>query len=299
MTATQSLYLRLRRGGIEPGDSEDLKIRKTILVFAMGLMTAAPMFWLALYWFMGLQLSATFPLAYQLISVGTLIVYLVTRSFAFFQYTQLALFLFFPFIVQLLIGNFISASGAVLWGFIAPVVAVAVLGARASVPWFVAHIAMVFFCGVIDFQLAGAIQTAPLVPLRTSVLFFTMNFIGISAISYFVLRYASLQKETYATELEKTNALVQFEQERSEKLLLNILPSPIAERLKRQDQTIADGFADVTVMFADCHCGGNGAEPDLRDAEPGLLRIRRARRSPRSGKDQDHRRRLHGRGRPQ
>jgi adenylate cyclase len=251
MTATSSLYLRLRHGGIEPEDSEELKIRKTILVFAMGLMTAAPMFWLALYWIMGLQLSATVPLAYQLISVGTLIVYVVTRSFGFFQYTQVGLFLFFPFIIQLLIGNFISASGAVLWGFIAPVVAVAVLGARASIPWFVAHIAMVIICGMIDFQLAGAAQSAPLVPLRTSVLFFTLNFIGISAISYFVLRYAALQKETYAGELEKTNALLQFEQERSEKLLLNILPSPVAERLKREDQTIADGFADVTVMFAD------------------------------------------------
>jgi class 3 adenylate cyclase len=32
---------------------------------------------------------------------------------------------------------------------------------------------------------------------------------------------------------------------------LNILPGPVAERLKHSNQTIADGFADVTVMFAD------------------------------------------------
>ncbi len=41
------------------------------------------------------------------------------------------------------------------------------------------------------------------------------------------------------------------EQERSEHLLLNILPAPIAERLKHSESTIADGFADVSVMFAD------------------------------------------------
>jgi adenylate cyclase len=41
------------------------------------------------------------------------------------------------------------------------------------------------------------------------------------------------------------------EQGRSERLLLNILPGPIAERLKHDSQTIADGFADVTVMFVD------------------------------------------------
>lgn len=41
------------------------------------------------------------------------------------------------------------------------------------------------------------------------------------------------------------------EQERSEQLLLNILPRPIAERLKEGQRTIADIFPDVTVLFAD------------------------------------------------
>ena len=39
--------------------------------------------------------------------------------------------------------------------------------------------------------------------------------------------------------------------ERSEKLLLNILPGSISERLKRGEQSIADGLAEVTVLFAD------------------------------------------------
>ena len=38
---------------------------------------------------------------------------------------------------------------------------------------------------------------------------------------------------------------------RSEELLLNILPPSIAGRLKASGDTIADGFADVTVLFAD------------------------------------------------
>jgi adenylate cyclase len=44
---------------------------------------------------------------------------------------------------------------------------------------------------------------------------------------------------------------LQLEQERSEQLLLNILPQPIAERLKRGEGIIADSFAEVTVLFAD------------------------------------------------
>lgn len=44
---------------------------------------------------------------------------------------------------------------------------------------------------------------------------------------------------------------LQIEQEKSEKLLLNILPKPIADRLKRGARTIADHFPDVTVLFSD------------------------------------------------
>ncbi|MFM9966974.1 MAG: adenylate/guanylate cyclase domain-containing protein [Burkholderiales bacterium] len=249
--ASESFVQRLRHAGIEPNDSDDLKIRKTILVFAMGLMTAAPMFWLAVYWLMGIQLSATLPLGFQFVSVATLLIYVATRSFSFFCYAQLSLFLFFPFVAQLSIGNFISASGVVLWGILAPICAVPVLGARASIPWFIGHIAIIIMCGVVDYQLASTLQTAPHVPLRTSAVFFSLNFIAISSMAFFVLRFAAVQKERYEDQLSETHRLLQVEQDRSEKLLLNILPTPIAERLKQENQTIADGFADVTVMFAD------------------------------------------------
>jgi class 3 adenylate cyclase len=41
------------------------------------------------------------------------------------------------------------------------------------------------------------------------------------------------------------------EREKSERLLLNVLPPPIAERLKAGASTIADHFGEVTVLFAD------------------------------------------------
>ncbi len=49
---------------------------------------------------------------------------------------------------------------------------------------------------------------------------------------------------------EKTELIEQKNRE-NEALLLNILPSEIAVRLKHGEGTIADGFADVTVLFGD------------------------------------------------
>ena len=52
-------------------------------------------------------------------------------------------------------------------------------------------------------------------------------------------------------EAVRTRRALTLEQERSEGLLLNILPAPIATRLKQHEDVIADGFAEVTVLFAD------------------------------------------------
>lgn len=52
------------------------------------------------------------------------------------------------------------------------------------------------------------------------------------------------QEQAYLQELNE-------EKEKSERLLLNILPQAIAQRLKQGETTIADSFSDVTVMFAD------------------------------------------------
>ncbi len=42
-----------------------------------------------------------------------------------------------------------------------------------------------------------------------------------------------------------------LERQKVDRLLLNILPEQIADRLKQEEQTIADSFAEVTVLFAD------------------------------------------------
>lgn len=69
------------------------------------------------------------------------------------------------------------------------------------------------------------------------------------------LRQTSVELELRVTErtlqLRQTNQRLQEEQLKSEQLLLNILPEPIAKRLKAGHDQIADGFAEVTVLFAD------------------------------------------------
>jgi adenylate cyclase len=91
----------------------------------------------------------------------------------------------------------------------------------------------------------------PLVSVETSVVFFALNFLAVSTIVFLLLRFAIAQKQLTAERLAEAHTLLESEQERSERLLLNILPAPVALRLKQNEKNIADGFADVSVMFAD------------------------------------------------
>ncbi len=66
-----------------------------------------------------------------------------------------------------------------------------------------------------------------------------------------VLVITALALAATMAEREKARQELESEKEKSEQLLLNILPLPIATRLKRQEGTIADHFAEATVLFAD------------------------------------------------
>lgn len=62
---------------------------------------------------------------------------------------------------------------------------------------------------------------------------------------------ASLEKQQLRKREQSAVHDLEAEREKSERLLLNILPAKVAGRLKAGEDLIADKFADVTVLFAD------------------------------------------------
>ena len=63
-------------------------------------------------------------------------------------------------------------------------------------------------------------------------------------------RFRDLEKD-YLEQLQKEKELLQMEQMKSERLILNILPKPIAERLKKNEKNISSSYEDVTILFSD------------------------------------------------
>ena len=247
-SSTETSGLVALVSGTAVAESPEEKLSGDMLLFSTSLMALASVLWLSIYWSLGLRFSTSIPLAFLFLSAANMFFFMKTRKLGSFCITQLTMFLFTPFIMQWSIGNFVNASGVSLWAMLAPVGAIVILGTRESMPWFIAYIFMTAMSGYFDYALQWDTKQ---LDQKTVAIFFVLNFVSISAMVYVLLWYFSREKTKLREAVDAQTTAVSIEKDLSERLLLNILPQPIADRLKRQETNIADGHADVTVMFAD------------------------------------------------
>jgi len=226
--------------GASPSDSRELRLRKTVLVLSSTLMATLSVVWVGTYAVLGLWVSAAIPFAYQLATGVSLWTFARTRRFQLFRVSQLLMSLVLPFALQWSLGGFAASSAVALWAVTCPIGALLFVGAR-QVPWFVAFAALVVFSGAIDPALA---TDAPEIPSGVEVSFFVLNVLGVCTTAYVLLQYFVRARERALAELG-------VEREKSERLLLNVLPASVADRLKESEEVIADGFDSASVLFAD------------------------------------------------
>ena len=239
---------RLARAGTLPSDDEDERIRKMLLVLAVLFIAPVSTVWVAIYWAYGLPRSAFIPFAYQVVSLTSLAIFIRTKRYRVFRFTQILLMLILPALLQFSVGGFVASSGVILWALVAPIAAVMFYGRNSAVPWFIAYVVMIVVAALLDPVIRPEIEP---IPRAVRLLFFALNITAMSATSFFLLQYFVKERDVARAALDREHGRLVEEQARSERLLLNVLPAPIAERLKAGEPTIADAFDDVTVAFAD------------------------------------------------
>ncbi len=106
------------------------------------------------------------------------------------------------------------------------------------------------YLAVVSWTIIAAYELAAIRFTDTSLQFLiNNNFFLITSTSIGMI--TSYMLELFARKNFIQQIQLEEEREKSERLLLNILPFSIAERLKQKQETIADGFAEATVLFAD------------------------------------------------
>ncbi|MFF0341321.1 adenylate/guanylate cyclase domain-containing protein [Kribbella sp. NPDC004875] len=227
--------------GARAEDSYDERLRQGTLIFSAVLVAAICTIWVMTYLAYGDPVSAAIPACYQVITVIGLVVLARTRRFVMFRTTQLVAILVLPALLQISLGGFVASSGMILWAMLAPLAALALLGTRRAVPWLVAFFAELVALALVDARLRPSV---PELPTGFVVTFLVLNVAGLMVSSYVMLGY-------FVEQRERAHRDLQAERERSERLLLNVLPEPIAERLKADPGVIAEHYDGVSVLFAD------------------------------------------------
>jgi adenylate cyclase len=229
----------LARIGADARDDEELRQKKALLVVLAVLILPVSVVWGSLYLSLGSAVGVV-PFVYFAVSLGSLVVFARTRRFHPFLVTQLLDILLTTTVGQMLVGGFLPSGGVGLWGILAPLGALVFLEVRQAVAWFVAFVVVFLLTGI-----AGEVLFSDAdLPVWFISTMLALNVVGTASIAFTILASFAHQRNVALTALRA-------EQEKSEVLLLNILPSAIAERLKAAAQPIADHFAAASIVFAD------------------------------------------------
>ena len=205
------------------------------LVVLSGICFVASIVWgTAYYAILGPTITVPITYGFTVVVGMALAVFLVTKRFGLLLYPFFLMILWNPIAMQWSLGGFAASGVLMTWSILAPFCALMFQSVRHAVWWFAAYLVLLAISLVFDDQFR---HLATPTSQATSMLFFGMNIVGPAVAIFFSMMYF-------------VNAF-QREHARSEALLLNILPEPIARRLKAGEAVIADGYSDVTILFAD------------------------------------------------
>ena len=235
---------KLAQHGTLPGDSDEVRLKKSILILVSAIVAPLAILWGSIYVSLGYPISGAIPLSYAAITFAGMGYLFATKQFKFFRFSQLLLILLLPFLLQWSLGGFATGSAVMAWAFFSPLAAMLFAQREHSLRWLVAFVLLTAISGVIDPELSQRIHPLPELAIR---LFFVLNMgMGFAAI-YFVFhtfvrdREISHQAALEAKQaLEKANIELHESQEIIRKLMLTDALTGIANRRQLDERLMIE-----------------------------------------------------------
>lgn len=227
--------------GARPGDSDELRLQKSLLTAGSLLILPATLIWGVLFLVYDEPLAGVITLVYAAVTVLGLLYLATTGRHELFALVQLSCTLVLPFVLTLILGGFMGSSVVILGALMTPLGALLYANSRHATAWFVAYVALLALAGLLE----PLIRRTNNLPFWLITAFFVLNIAMVSAIAFLMLNSFVRQKD-------RALQMLRVEKSKSEKLLLNVLPRKIATLLRDENRgQIAERFDAVSVLFAD------------------------------------------------
>jgi guanylate cyclase len=235
------LVSRVTGIGQRDDDTRAGRTRKTTLVVTTIIGSIVVIPWGLFYISIGLVLTGIIPLIYAALSVAGILHLYRTQDDRFLRYEQIALFFLLPALVHVTLGGFVNSSGVIMYSIIGVLWAGSYADTRRGGFWFAGYAVLVLILVPLD----PVLRTwAPDLSANFIATLLAINIITVSLLVYLLMFIYVQARDRLAEELAE-------ERERSEQLLLNVLPASVATRLKDGEKPIADRYDPVAVLFAD------------------------------------------------
>ena len=175
-----------------PTDSDEEKVKKSVLTVISMIIAFLAIFWGSAYVLLGKPYSGAIPLGYAGISFLSIAYYFGTKRFEFFRFSQLMLIFWLPFLLMWSLGGFANGSVVMVWAFFTPLAAILFADAVHATKWLFAFLAFTIFSAFIDSTVAGYFTPMNETAIRV---FFVLNMgFGFASV-YIVLNYFVKERE--------------------------------------------------------------------------------------------------------
>ncbi|OBK51234.1 adenylate/guanylate cyclase domain-containing protein [Mycobacterium sp. 1081908.1] len=213
-------------------DSDEMALQKRLAVALFAGTVPLTLLWSTIYLVVRVPLAAAIPAFYSLFTLLNTALFAWTRKLGTYRFTQLFLILILPWLVTLALGGFRPSSVVIIWAALCPLGSLLLEEPRRTLVWIVGFVALLIVTALLQSHLTPAS-----LPNTFVTWFFVFNVGSVIAIAFGLLHYFVRRRNYF--------------QQRSEMLLLNILPKEISEALKRQPRAIAAHYDDASILFAD------------------------------------------------
>ena len=233
MPGVKTWWQRLLDIGSDPADDPDLALRKRTAMGTLYALIGSGI----LYVFIGLGSNRPLVVLFAVLQMSAQLLNLAffsrTRRLEPVVWTLIGVGLITIFSGVLTLGGVALSGANLVWGVLAPLGAILLISGRAGLPVYLALVAIVFAGVLLDPIIPGDQG----LPHGQAVVATAINILGAAAVALGLVRYIDGQRLAARRE--------------SDALLRNVLPEPIAERLKAGERVIADQFDEASVLFAD------------------------------------------------
>jgi adenylate cyclase len=220
------------RIGAAATDTNETALQKRLVVALCAGTIPLTALWSGIYLLVHVPIAAAAPAFYTVFTLVNTGIFAWTRNLEFYRFTQLLLILILPWLVTIALGGFRQSSVVIIWAALCPLGSLLLEELSRTLLWIVGFLTVL----VVTALLQPHLRPADL-PDAFVTWFFVLNVGTVIAITFGLLHYFVGRRN--------------FFQQRSELLLLNILPEEICDALKTEPRAIAAHYDNASILFAD------------------------------------------------